>query len=1032
MNFSFDCHQDPKKLHVGCLPPRAYFIPYADDRAALRDRRGESDFFTSLCGDWDFRYYPSLSLLEDFTLPEFTRDSMDKMPVPRSWQTLLGRGYDVPHYTNATYPIPLDPPFVPDDNPCGLYLRDFVMDAQTLADKRIYLNFEGVDSCFYLFVNNVFAAYSQVSHTTSEIDITDYLRAGTNTLAAVVLKWCDGTYLEDQDKYRLSGIFREVYLLARDPVHITDVDIRTYLSDDFSVASATVTAKINGAATLAYRLETPDGALVCNGTASVTDEGSFDFCVGSPLLWSDECPNLYRLLLKCGNEHICLFVGFRDVRIVKRVLLINGKKVKARGVNRHDSHPLLGAATPLDHMIGDLLLLKRHNVNTVRTSHYPNDPRFVGLCDKYGFYVVDETDLETHGARRIYNWDHFTDDPEWQAAYLDRVERMYERDKNHASVILWSLGNESGVGQNQPAMADYLRRRDPRNLVHCEDINRRLVDGYEHKKIPPTQGAALNSSVTSVDSRMYPAYEQIETLYAKNKHLTAPLFLCEYSHAMGNGPGDLKDYWDLIYKYDWFFGGCVWEMTDHSVATGDHPYTDPKFVYGGDFGEFPHDGNFCVDGLVAPDRTPHTGMLEYKNVIKPFAIRYADGKLTVKSLRCFRSLADLDLRWALMRNGKTVAEGRIPALAIAPGKSRTYTLPHFNAALTGGWCTLDVRLLQNTATEWADYGYEVGFEQFELAQKQTERHVEDTISARTCITATEDEGVICIRTAETVYTVDKIHGHITSIADRGTELLTAPVDLTVWRAPTDNDRRIKLKWAEEQLDRADTKCYGCRIDEVSDKFVRVRAALSVVTPGRAPILKADARYTFYAEGGVKLDLDVKVRGFAAFAALPRFGVELRLPEGFEHLRFFGRGPGASYTDLRHSSYLGEFESTVTENFEHYVRPQENTAHTDTKWMLVSNAEGHGLLAVSTGRDFSFNCSHYTTKQLTETAHDYELVPLPQTVVNLDYRQDAIGSNSCGPEPRAKYRFLEKDFCFSIRLLPALVNDICPYSEAGLK
>ncbi|MBQ9098932.1 MAG: DUF4981 domain-containing protein [Clostridia bacterium] len=1030
MNFSFDLHQNQKKLHVGCEAPRAYFIPYHSDAAALGDLRGTSAFFTSLCGDWDFFYYDSLSQLEDFTLPDFPRDGMEKMPVPRSWQTKLDRGYDTPNYTNVRYPFPFDPPFVPDDNPCGLYVRDFEMPAATLQSKRIYLNFEGVDSCFYLFVNHKFVAYSQVSHMTSEIDVTDHLKAGTNTLAVVVLKWCDGSYLEDQDKFRFSGIFREVYLLARDPVHIKDIDVRTSLSDDFTKAEAKVELLTSGALEAAWRLETPDGRTVESGSCAVTDKGSFALTVNAPALWSDETPNLYRLFISAGNEHICLFVGFRDFRVVNRVMLINGKKVKAKGVNRHDSHPYLGSATPLDHMISDLMLLKQHNVNMVRTSHYPNDPRFVGLCDKYGFYVVDEADLETHGTSQNGNWDIFTDSPDWTEAYLDRMQRMYERDKNHASVILWSVGNESGTGCNHRAMADYVHARDPRNLVHSEDISRRLVDGCKHLNIERKYGADMQCDWVDVDSRMYPSPSGILREYATNKALKNPLFLCEYSHAMGNGPGDLKQYWDLIYKYDWFFGGCVWEMLDHSVATGDNIYADPHFVYGGDFGDYPHDNNFCVDGLVSPLREPHTGMREYKNVLKPLALSYEEGKLKVKSLRHFTSLSDLDLYWTLERNGKTVTEGRILSLNVAPGRSRTYALPHFNAALTGEWCTLTVSVRQNATTPWAKAGYEVGFEQFELSEKKTTAKVQDVIAPTAFVHAESYGDGIVIRTAETVYTVDRIHGQICSIVDRGTELLTTPIDLTVWRAPTDNDRRIRRKWEPAELQNAFTKCYGCEVVEQTDKYVKVRADLSLGGKIYKPVLHTAAVYTFYAEGGVQLDYDVKVRDFTDFDMLPRFGVEFRMPEGFERLRFFGRGPGASYVDLRHSSYLGEFETTVTKHFEHYVRPQENMAHTDTKWMLVSNLEGHGLVALKTEKDFSFNCSHFTAKQLTETRHDYELKPLADTVVNLDYRHNGIGSNSCGPELDPAFRLLEKEFHFGIRLLPAFVNDLCLFDEAG--
>ena len=497
---------------------------------------------------------------------------------------------------------------------------------------------------------------------------------------------------------------------------------------------------------------------------------------------------------------------------------------------------------------------------------------------------------------------------------------------------------------------------------------------------------------------------------------------------MGNGPGDLKEYWDLIYKYDCFFGGCVWEMLDHSVATSTDP-ADPHFVYGGDFGDYPNDANFCVDGLVSPDRKPHTGMLEYKQVIKPFEATYEDGKLRIKNLRHFTSLADLDLYWTLARNGETVAEGRITELHIAPERSRTYTLPHWDAALTGAWCTLTVRVCQNKSTLWAPAGYEVGFTQFELSENTAV-----TAPTPTCkLRAFDGDGSIVVTTPTTRYTVDKRRGILTSIVDNGTELLSAPLDLTIWRAPTDNDRRVKKNWiSEDHFDRAVTKCYACALTKVTDTAVCVEAELSLGGPIVRPALRTKALYVFDAAGGVNLSFDATLRDFSTHDMLPRFGMVCKLPAGFEQLSFFGRGPGASYVDMRHSSYLGLFRTTVTDHFEHFVRPQENMAHTDTKWVSVTNREGHGLLALRTEQDFSFNCSHFTDEQLTETAHDFELTPLQETVLHLDYRHNGIGSNSCGPALLPKYRFSEKSFHFAVRLLPVFINDVSPFEELNLK
>ncbi len=1027
MNFAFDCHQNPQKLHVGCEKPRAYFIPYESDVAALSDEREQSAYFTSLCGEWDFKYYHSLEDLEDFREKDFPWDTLEKIPVPRSWQTMRGRGYDVPQYTNVAYPIPFDPPFVPRDNPCGLYLREFDIPQDGLKNKRYYLNFEGVDSCFYLFLNNRYVGYSQVSHSTSEFDVTDYLAAGKNKLAVVVLKWCDGTYLEDQDKFRYSGIFREVYLLSRDPVHVCDVDVRTYLNEDFSKARAAVSLLSNGNAAVEYRLEAPCGETVCEGNATVQGEGNFELATDKPLLWSDELPQLYRLHLHCGNEHICLFIGFRDITVKNRVLLINGKKVKARGVNRHDSHPELGAATPLPHMLRDLMILKRHNVNTIRTSHYPNDPRFPGLCDKYGIYLVDEADYEAHGANIIGEWDYFSDNPEWQESLLDRVERLYERDKNHPCVVMWSLGNESGVGQNQVVAAAYLHKRDARNLVHCEDITRRLLLGYSPKGEPHAKKAS-NSDVTDVDSRMYPATEEIVKHYAK-KHLTAPFFLCEYSHAMGNGPGDLQQYWDLIYKYDWFFGGCVWEFCDHAVNISDDP-EKPQYLYGGDHGEHPHDGNFCCDGLVFPDRRPHQGLLELKNIVKPVHVSYESGKLKIKSLRCFTALTDLDFYWRLEKNGTTVQDGCISAPKIAPGKSRSFPLPAFTVGTDAAY-TLTVNIWQNAATPWAEAGHEIGFTQFELSHKATATL---PVSEEGHVALTEDTQKITVSAEDATYVFDRRTGTLCSRVKNGTEFLSEPLTLTVWRSPTDNDRNVKKYWFEQGVDKTRTLCKDCRVTEVTEHSVRIHATLTVAPPALLPVARVEADYTVHAKGGITLDHAVKVRNLSRLRekefGLPRFGAELILPAGFEQLSYFGRGPHGSYADMRGATWLGEFSNTVTAHFHPHIRPQENLAHDETRWVAVQNKRGDTLYALSAEKPLSFNCAHYDEMQLTEIRHNHLLVPRKETVLNVDYRHNGIGSYSCGPKLPERYRFNEKEFRFTFRLLAAGKGEIDPYAEYG--
>ncbi len=1026
-------HKSLAHLHVGCDKPRAYFIPYHSDTAAATGNRAASNRFLSLCGEWSFRYYRSLNDLPDFTAEAWSTEGADRINVPMSWQVALGRGYDVPQYTNVRYPFPVEPPHVPDDNPCGLYERDFEIDASALASYDIKLNFEGVDSCFYLYINNQFAAYSQVSHMTSEIDITALLHAGINNIKVLVLKWCDGSYLEDQDKIRLSGIFREVFLLLRDKTRMEDLYVRATPNKDYSKAAVSAEIETNGQAEVSYRLVCACGKEVASGTLSVNGKETLQMEIDSPLLWSDETPNLYELYLTCGEEHIRQEIGVRRYEVKGKVLYVNGKKIKGKGVNRHDSHPNLGSATPMDHMLKDLYILKAHNVNMVRTSHYPNDPRFMELCDRLGFYVCDETDIETHGMQSVGNWDELTDSPEWSEAYLDRAERMFERDKNHACVLMWSVGNESGTGLNHRLMSEYFHRRMPGCIVHCEDASRRASNLYQkggdtvrrdfdyidiesgmYLPLGFTENDGLNSQKISVKDHL------------TNKMYTKPLFLCEYCHAMGNGPGDLEAYWQAIYKYDSFFGGCVWEMIDHSVDIGTPG--NPKYVYGGDLGNHINDGNFCVDGLLAPDRTPHSGMLEYKQVLRPCRLTKFDPEkksITLRNMRYFTTTEDLDLFWTIERNGQVIRQGRIAGLNIKPQHHRTYTLDLGELAALDGFCYLNISFRSNLAQPWAPAGYEVGFEQLKL-----DTLAMPAVSApavKNVFALSETEKTITVTDGSKTYTVDRVHGLITSIVSDGKELLTTPIEPNIWRAPTDNDRRIKREWASKHYERMEVKCYSCEAKETADAIL-VSTELSMGAASFRPLLRLQVTYEFKANEGVTIHTNAKVAANMPF--LPRFGYVFQMPADCEKLGFFGKGPGDSYQDKRHASRMGLFESTVTEHFEHYVRPQENMAHNETRWVEISNLAGQGLLATNTeGTDsFSFNCSHFTDKQLTDTPHDYELTPLADTVVRLDYKHSGIGSHSCGPELAENLKLKETDFSFSLRLLPVLVNNTCPFEK----
>jgi len=1013
MSYLPDYHKNITVLHWGCEEPRAYYIPFESIASAKENIRGRSPFFKSLCGEWSFKYYASVNDIDDFTAPSFTADDFDRLTVPMNWQMALGRGYDVPNYTNINYPFPCDPPHIPDDNPCGLYVRDFNVPSAMFDGKDVYLNFEGVDSCFYLYINDSFVGYSQVSHLTSEFNIGKYLRAGKNTIKVLVLKWCGGSYLEDQDMWRLSGIFREVYLLYRDKVHIVDAYAKQILSDDLKSASFTLELTSNAPLGGKYSFLSPDRSTILkSGSFECSDGGIISFEVDEPELWSDEKPTLYDMIITCGEEVIIFRIGFRRIEIKDGTVLINGKKVKAKGVNRHDSHPFLGHATPLDHMLNDLYIMKAHNINTIRTSHYPNDPRFVGLCDELGFYVVDECDIETHGmGAHIKRWSALSDDPEWEESYLDRMCRTFERDKNHSCIIMWSLGNESGCGCNQFAMTRYIRGRDNTRIVHYEGA-------YNH-----VESHRLDEIVDIV-SRMYTHPDEIRA-YLADERFKQPYFLCEYSHSMGNSPGDLKDYWDLIYSEDRMFGGCVWEFTDHSVALRDDSTGKYKFTYGGDFGDKPNDGNFCIDGLVYPDRRISTGLLELKQVLMPAKITdLGGGRYEIKNLRFFTSLDDLSLVWTLEYNGKSVSCGR-EALSAAPGEAQVIepdiTFPE------NGFYYIRLALINNIAHPWAPIGSEVGFAQFEVKAPVSYETEKSGYAAINEVKVTEKSNRrIRAAVGETEYIFDRFHGRIEQICDNGRNMLTSPARLTAWRAPTDNDRNIRTDWQNFGYDRGTEKCYFFDIIKEESDEVILHSRVSLGSYTKPPFVFADVEYRIARDGFLSIRYNVERNENYPF--LPRFGLELVMGEGCENFSYFGRGPIESYIDKRLASWVSRFDTTVTENYEPYIFPQENSSHDDTVWASVSHRSGHGLLFSSCDNNrFSVNASHFSTEQLTNASHEYELIPSKETYVNIDYRQSGIGSNSCGPVLDKKLQLCENKFEWNIRIMPVFVNDIDPFT-----
>ncbi len=998
--------EDPSILQINREPARAHYIPYADRSGAASGKRARSPYYGTLNGSWKFRYYDSVQEVpEGFYEENADRTGWDELLVPSCWQV---NGYDQLHYTNINYPIPCDPPYVPDRNPAGLYEREFEIPA-AWADKEKYVVFEGVNSCFYIWVNGSFVGYSQGSRVPAEFKLTG-IRGGKNRIAVMVLKWCDGTYIEDQDAWRYSGIFRDVYLLARDKAHVRDAFLKQQLSEDFGSAELSVDVEAVGAIQLSVVLTDAEGTMISSADSAVSGATTIKLTVSDPELWNAERPYLYRLYVQAGDETLYFPVGFRKVDIVDGVFRINGQAVKLKGVNRHDSHPSLGQTIPLNHMIRDLKLMKRHNVNTIRTSHYPNDTRFLDLCDEYGFYVIDEADLECHGigsgdSAREGEFHRLTNDPAWKDAFVDRAVRMVERDKNHACVIIWSMGNESGYGPNHIAMQKWTRIRDGSRPVHYEGA------------APHYKGSTDTESL-DMESRMYASPAEIEA-YAQDPANLKPMFLCEYSHAMGNGPGDLHDYWEVIYRYPKLMGGCVWEWTDHGIST-ETPEGVPYFAYGGDFGDLPNDGNFCIDGLVTPDRKPHTGLLELKQVIAPVKIEKSDeeeGSYLVRNLYDFADLSRTYIQWKLEEDGKIVRQGTIWQLEAGPHQEQLVKPDLGSDDAAPRLLTFSVRVKEETP--WAEAGYELTFAQFELGAESPRVSSDSSASVGRPLNARVIGSELALEGADFRYVFDLAGGAFRSLKKHGVEMLAAPTRFAIWRAPTDNDMHVKKQWFDEGYDRAETKIYACEWKQTGEGVVEIEARFSLGAYIRCPLLHGEAAWTVDGSGQIALAVKATVREGLPY--LPRFGLQLTMPKGSEEVEYAGFGPHESYVDKRRSVKKGRYLLTVDDMFESYIHPQENGARNDTEWAIVSNEQGMGLRFES-GLPFSFGASHYPAEELTRATHAHLLKKSVETIVHLDYRMSGVGSNSCGPQLADKYRLDKREFAFDLRIKPVFKED----------
>ncbi len=923
------------------LNSRAYYIP-----------KGVSEY-TLLNGVWDFAFFE-----DNYNLPEVV-EKWDTIEVPSCWQL---KGYENPNYCNINYPFPIDPPFVPDKNPCGVYRRNFEIKE---LFGRVYFVFEGVASCAFLYINDNYVGFTQGNHLFAEFDITDYVKKGNNTVTVKVLKWCVGSYLEDQDHFRYNGIFRDVYLLQRPNNHITDIEI---IPDDKAI-----NIKIDGTADVKIF----DGdTVIYSGT--MTDK--MKFVPENPILWNAEKPYLYTVSLKRNGEEITLKTALRKIEISSNYeLLINGVSVKLHGVNHHDTSKFNGWCQTKDELRNDLLLMKKLNINCVRTAHYPPAPCFMEMCDELGFYVICETDIETHGFVRRYadvpykldvetgEWPATFSD--WKDEHINRMERMVECFKNFPSVIMWSTGNESAHGINHVEMIRWTKSRDNTRIVHCEDASRK--------------GEFKNADVFSW---MYPSLSEVEEK-AKDETIDMPIFLCEYAHAMGNGPGDVYYYNELFDCYPKLIGGCVWEWADHVVTV------NGVEKYGGDFkGELTHDRNFCCDGIVFADRSFKSGSYEMKAAYQPIKTSYNDGVLTVYNRLDFTNLNEYILRYDIEIDGKKISMNEM-VLDLKPhGKAKIDIKPENYKCEYGAF--LNVYLIKNQE-KVACTQHEL---QYELIGNQNDKLCE----------LSETQECIYANGKNFSYIFSKETGNFVSIKIDGIEQLADGVCLSAFRAPTDNDCNVQAKWAfmdiwqGENLDRLFSKIYSCSIE---DGKIIVSGSLAGVS--RAPFARYKLSVSIFENGKIDFALKTKIREGVIW--LPRFGFDFTLPHSSKDFTYFGYGPFESYCDMHNGSKISMYESDTQKEYVPYVRPQEHGNHYAVKMLKIGN------MTLKSENGFEFNASDYTTEALYKANHTDELEKDGLVHLRVDYKVSGLGSNSCGPALDKKFRLEEKEFDFGFSI-----------------
>ncbi len=935
-------YEDLERLWINREPARSYYIPYDSLKGALAGVAENSPYYFNLNGTWDFTYY-------ERDAEEFLQNGKTgKIQVPGNWQM---QGFGKPWYTNIYYPFSVNPPYIPDDNPMGVYEKTFTL-PQGFENRKTYIVFEGVSSCFELFVNGEFAGYSTGSHMPAEFELTNLLAKGKNSLCVKVRQWSVGSYLEDQDFFRISGIFRDVYLLSRDTDRLWDIEI-TF--DDKKI-------EYSG-----------------DGEFCVFDMDGKKTDLSSPILWNAEKPYLYTAVIHHGSEYIPIKIGLRKIETSKLgELLINGVSVKLKGVNHHDTHPKYGYHIPKEELKAELLLMKKLNINCIRTSHYPPTPYMLDLCDELGFYVIDEADLETHGfASRNgkYGFDTESGDwlctkPEWKNAFLDRQIRMVERDKNRCCVIMWSLGNESGYGENHTAMSEYTKNRDKTRLVHYEGAH------YANPR---------NPKAVDVRSMMYPSINEIIENAVNYDDDPRPFIMCEYSHAMGVGPGDVCDYYDTVYKYPKLIGGCIWEWADHTV------YNEKGVpLYGGDFGEPTHDSNFCCDGLVFADRTLKSGSLNAKAAYQPMKTELKDNIITIHNLYDFTDFSDYVIYMTVEKDGEAFSAMKC-TVDIPPHQSMD--IP-FNMSVPQSCklgCCLNISLIDKN-------DFEVASTQHELDIKKEPK---EFCTAWDKLKFTSNGSYIEIEGDGFKHIFDASKGMLKDIDGKLNDI----AKLTVFRAPTDNELYDKEKWlmGGANLNNLMHKTYDAKL---SENTISVTGGLSGIS--RTPFMDYTAEYSFFNDGSVKVSLKGNIR--EDFVYLQRFGFEFTLPKTAGKFRYYGMGPYETYCDMQRYAKLGSYESDAKSEYVPYIMPQEHGNHFDVRYLEFEN----GLCFIP-DKSFEINVSEYTTEDLFKATHTDELKKSGNINLRIDYKNSGIGSGSCGPELDKKYRLSDKSIDFSFRI-----------------